>query len=281
MDRIFPAKIILLGEYSVLLDQKAIAIPYQKVFAKNERDSLKTPTNYYKLLAESIGPLSALDFIDSDRLQEDYAKGYYVESSIPQGYGLGSSGAFCAAIYHRYRKEQITDLNIIHEQLLAMENLFHSSSSGIDPLVSYLDQAVVLNDGIRSIDKEIELSRLFLWDSQISRETSGLVSGFMEKLQDPELRLLWDSEYLPQLYALMETLLGGNDDQDQWKELSRLQLLLFADMIPTSVKQMWSTGFDSDEYYMKLCGAGGGGNYLLYVPRDKDRPSFSLSEIAN
>src|SRR5208282_653621 len=43
---------------------------------------------------------------DTNQFLEDIDKGLYFDSNIPQGYGLGSSGALVAAIYYRYRKSK-------------------------------------------------------------------------------------------------------------------------------------------------------------------------------
>jgi mevalonate kinase len=43
----------------------------------------------------------------------------YFDSSIPQGYGVGSSGALVAAIYDKYAQDKITVLeNLTREKLL-------------------------------------------------------------------------------------------------------------------------------------------------------------------
>ena len=72
--------------------------------------------------------------------------GLYFDSSIPQGYGVGSSGALVAAIYDKYASDKITVLeNLTRDKLLKlksifsmMESFFHGKSSGLDPLNSYL-----------------------------------------------------------------------------------------------------------------------------------------------
>ena len=38
-------------------------------------------------------------------------------------------------------------------------------------------------------------------------------------------------------------------------------------MIPPLFKELWERGLDSDDFYLKLCGAGGGG-FLLGVTDD-------------
>jgi mevalonate kinase len=46
----------------------------------------------------------------------------YFDSSIPQGYGVGSSGALVAAIYDKYANDKITVLeNLTREKLLQLK----------------------------------------------------------------------------------------------------------------------------------------------------------------
>ena len=42
-----------------------------------------------------------------DELKRDIDKGMYFDSSIPQGYGVGSSGALVAAVYDKYANDKI------------------------------------------------------------------------------------------------------------------------------------------------------------------------------
>jgi mevalonate kinase len=79
----------------------------------------------------------------------------YFDSSIPQGYGVGSSGALVAAIYDRYAQDKITVLeNLTREKLLQLKiyslkwKLFSRKSSGLDPLNSYLSIPILINSKI-------------------------------------------------------------------------------------------------------------------------------------
>ena len=77
----------------------------------------------------------------------------FFDSSIPQGYGVGSSGALVAAVYDKYAFGKITVLeNLTKEKLLhlkavfsLMESFFHGKSSGLDPLNSYLSLPILIN----------------------------------------------------------------------------------------------------------------------------------------
>ena len=90
---------------------------------------------------------------DLNTLQNDVNNGMYFDSSIPQGYGVGSSGALVASIYDKYADDKITVLeNLTRDKLLKlkeifsfMESFFHGKSSGLDPLNSYLSLPILIN----------------------------------------------------------------------------------------------------------------------------------------
>ena len=46
-----------------------------------------------------------------EKLNADIADGMYFDSSIPQGYGVGSSGALVAAIYSEYAIDPISAID--------------------------------------------------------------------------------------------------------------------------------------------------------------------------
>ncbi|GAL79175.1 mevalonate kinase [Algibacter lectus] len=100
---------------------------------------------------ENINP--ELVVFDVASLKKHVEAGMYFDSSIPQGYGVGSSGALVAAIYDKYAQDKITVLeNLTREKLLKlktifseMESFFHGKSSGLDPLNSYLSIPILIN----------------------------------------------------------------------------------------------------------------------------------------
>ena len=51
------------------------------------------------------------------------------------------------------------------------------------------------------------------------------------------------------------------------KSLSALVLKYFKPMIPKEFHELWKKGIDSNTYYLKLCGSGGGG-YILGFTED-------------
>ena len=77
--------------------------------------------------------------------ESDLNSGLYFDSSIPQGFGVGSSGALVAAIYDRYCEDKIsknpkhsTDIKALKKIFSWMESYFHGKSSGIDPTICYM-----------------------------------------------------------------------------------------------------------------------------------------------
>ena len=70
-------------------------------------------------------PIRAFE-INSTALISFPIRGLYFESTIPQGFGIGSSGALCAAIYDRYSKNPVpNDRHINSKQILKLRQLFY------------------------------------------------------------------------------------------------------------------------------------------------------------
>ena len=156
---LFYAKILLFGEYGIIKNSKGLAIPYNsykgalKVAKKLTGEAKKSNTNlvtFYNYLVNINTNLVTFDF---ENFKIDIDNGMYFDSSIPQGYGVGSSGALVASIYDKYANDKITVLeNLTRDKLLIlkeifslMESFFHGKSSGLDPLNSYLSLPILIN----------------------------------------------------------------------------------------------------------------------------------------
>ena len=99
---LFYSKILLFGEYGIIKDSKGLSIPYNfykgalKVDANPDEVAVKSNQSlgrfatYLQELQETQPELVQFDI---EALQADVAKGMYFDSTIPQGYGVGSSGA--------------------------------------------------------------------------------------------------------------------------------------------------------------------------------------------
>ena len=246
--------------------------------------------NHLENLKKEKPQLVSFDF---DALKKDVEQGMYFDSSIPQGYGVGSSGALVAAIYDKYAKDKITVLeNLTREKLLklktifsAMEAYFHGKSSGLDPLNSYLSLPILINsqDNIESTSLPSQNTEgkgaVFLLDSGSTGETAPMVQLFMEKMKQEGFRSMLKNQFIKHTDACVEDFVNGNVKSLflNLKQLSHVVLDNFKPMIPAKFHQLWQQGIETNDYYLKLCGSGGGG-YILGFAQDFDKAKSALKD---
>ena len=299
---LFYSKILLFGEYGIIKDSKGLSIPYNfyngalKVSenpspeAKKSNESLRRFTAYLEQLQAEQPELVTFNL---ELLQQDIDRGMYFDSSIPQGYGVGSSGALVAAIYDKYANNKITVLeNLTREKLLQlkavfsqMESFFHGKSSGLDPLNSYLSLPILINskDNIEptGIPSQVTNGKgaVFLLDSGIIGETAPMVNIFMENLKDQGFRKMLKTQFVKHTDACVENFLQGDMKSlfSNTKKLSKVVLNNFKPMIPEQFHNVWQNGIDTNDYYLKLCGSGGGG-YILGFTQDLEKAKASLKD---
>ncbi len=297
---LFYSKILLFGEYGIIKDSKGLSIPYNFYNGALKRDvntseeaiksnaNLKRFADYLETLQNEQPELVTFDL---DTLNEHIAGGMYFDSTIPQGYGVGSSGALVAAIYDRYANNKITVLeNLTREKLLAlkkifaqMESFFHGKSSGLDPLNSYLSIPILINsqDNIEATGIPSQITdgkgAVFLLDSGIVGETAPMVSIFMENLKEQGFRDMLKKQFVKYTDACVDNFLHGDFKSlfSNTKKLSKVVLNNFKPMIPEQFHELWQKGIETNDYYLKLCGSGGGG-YILGFTQDLDKAKKSL-----
>ncbi|MGB0811182.1 MAG: mevalonate kinase family protein [Flavobacteriaceae bacterium] len=296
---LFYAKILLFGEYGIIKDAKGLSIPYN--FYKG---ALKISDTKNKKAQSSNQKLSDfVDFLEQinstlvtfniKQLREDLAKGLYFDSSIPQGYGIGSSGALVAAIYDRYANNRITILeNLTRDKLLKlkeifgqMESFFHGKSSGLDPLNSFLSLPILIHSkdvleptGIPS-QPQAGKGAVFLIDSGSMGETAPMVNLFMQNMESPSFRKMIKEQFISYSDNCVEHFLKGDVKSlfGDLKRLSKTVLTHFKPMIPEQFHSLWKTGIDTNAYYLKLCGSGGGG-YILGFTEDISKAQSVLKD---
>jgi mevalonate kinase len=299
---LFYSKILLFGEYGIIRDSKGLSIPYNfyngalKVSDLSDAVSLKSNESLQRFatyLEQLQKDQPHLVKFDMERLNSDVEKGMYFDSSIPQGYGVGSSGALVAAIYDQYADNKITVLeNLTREKLLIlktvfgqMESFFHGNSSGLDPLNSYLSIPILINsqDNIEATGIPTQSAdgkgAVFLLDSGIIGETAPMVTIFMENLKDKGFRTMLKNQFTKYTDACVDNFLGGDLKSlfSNTKKLSKVVLNNFKPMIPEQFHGIWQQGIDTNDYYLKLCGSGGGG-YILGFTEDLEKARTALKD---
>ncbi len=297
---LFYSKILLFGEYGIIKDSKGLSIPYNVYkgalkIDKNQTDATKASNQSLARFAEYLDNLQKenpeLVSFDIDSLIDDIKQGLYFDSSIPQGYGVGSSGALVAAVYDKYALNKITILeNLTREKLLTlkhvfaeMESFFHGKSSGLDPLNSYLSLPILINskDHIEpaGIPSQVKNGKgaVFLLDSGSIGETAPMVQIFMENMKNEGFRNMLKHQFAKHTDACIEDFLQGNVKSlfGNIKQLSKVVLENFKPMIPAQFHKLWKKGIDSNAYYLKLCGSGGGG-YILGFTEDLQKAQKAL-----
>ena len=286
---LFYSKILLFGEYGIIEDSKGLSIPYNfykgalkipnkiNSISKSSNDILKDFLNYLKQRKINL---------DLVKFASDLDKGLYFDSSIPKGYGIGSSGALVAAIYDKYAFEKITVLeNLTQEKLLRlkkifsdMESFFHGKSSGLDPLNSYLSIPILINSkreikvtGIPS-QKSNGNGAVFLMDSGKIGSTAPMVSIFMDKMKKDGFRKIINEKFIKHTNLCVDDFLKGDLKSLFYntKKLSKIVLDNFKPMIPKEFHNVWQRGIENNSYFLKLCGSGGGGYILGFTENFKE-----------
>jgi mevalonate kinase len=270
LSRTYPSKLLLFGEYTVLNGGQALAVPltkWQGIWQQKEKVSIHEESPLYTY----ISWLQSHDLISAAtaaHMISDAEEGWIFESNIPIGYGLGSSGAFVAALYDRYVTKEKPQSSML-QMLSKMEGFFHGSSSGMDPLVSFSGNAVYKSDqGIVQQIKDPgwpENYQLYLLNSRLDRTTGPLVHAYKEYLKDTAFRMKIERELIPSVdHAIHGYLNGSGQLLEEFINLvSQFQREHFSMMIPDHVKDQWDELVEAPGVYVKLCGAGGGGYFQV------------------
>lgn len=299
-ERLYNAKILLFGEYGIIKDAMGLSIPYdfyKGALAVPESAPDRTMQQSNRHIAAFARFLESLredeDFearIDTEALHRDIEQGLYFDSSIPLGYGVGSSGALVAAVYDRYAVERIDpgkastqDIVRLKNILGKMESFFHGRSSGLDPLICYMNLPILVRPhgavdtiGIPASNTEGR-GAIFLLDSGAPHSTGELIDLFFEKMKNEGFRKMFREEFGALNDACIRAFVDGRKASllENVRALSRVVLTHFLPMIPRGLRKIWLEGLKTDAYYLKLCGAGGGG-FVLGFTDDYDHAARLL-----
>ncbi len=298
----YNSKILLFGEYTVLHNGMALVIPCDLYsgqlnfyeHAANKKFALQSNEYLRKLSAFIAGHVDENFVLEVKRFEREIENGLFFQSNIPQGYGLGSSGALVVAIFLRYLKKaknlkdelkvlSFHKLEQLKNSLGKIESFFHGVSSGLDPLSIILNEPVLYKS-----PKDIVTTKLpeqntdgkqviFLLNTHIARSTAGLMERFHALHENQDFR-----------NKIRDKLVGYNNDSidlflkgesasfyDSLNQISKFQMDEMKSFIPESIQPVVKNGLDSGDYTLKLCGAGGGG-FMLGFTQDWERTAHAL-----
>jgi mevalonate kinase len=287
---LFYGKILLFGEYGIIQDSMGLSIPfsaYKGCLIKDGETSAETVTsnehlaNFYTYLS-NLAQNENLEFnLDLDAFKSDLDSGMSFDSSIPQGFGVGSSGAIVAAIYAEYAIDKISvekkpksgDIAKLKRIFGQMESYFHGKSSGLDPLICYLNLPVLIRskEDMDTVGLPQQAAKgkgaIFLINSGLPGKTEPMVNIFMEKMKQEGFRNMLKEEFKKYNDACIQSFLKRDIKHllSNIKELSSLAFKNFKPMIPSVFHKLWKDGIESNAYYLKLCGSGGGGYFLGFT----------------
>lgn len=286
----YHAKLLLWGEHIVIHGAQALATPLSlysgrwKPSPEGDRRRLEPFLQYLQA--------SGMDkILDLNAFSKHILNGLVFDSDIPGGYGLGSSGALCAAIYDNLARNKIMPGQQEHYHQLKtllgkMESFFHGSSSGTDPLISYLNQTVLLNGSdIRTLNWQLpgaESSwRFFLLDTGIQRQAGIFIEYFLNKTRDSHFQQILNETLLPANEQAIKYTLDQAFEAllPVFHEVSAFQLNHLPGLLPPGFEELWKKGLSSDLFKLKICGAGGGG-FILGFTRDFEQTSNVLKEFS-
>lgn len=299
-ESLFYSKILLFGEYGIIENAMGLSIPFDFYKGSLKTDGLNNEEakasnhelNKYCTHLEDMQAKGELKgVLDVQTFRTDIENGMHFDSTIPRGFGVGSSGALCAAIYNKYAINKIDpednmvkdDLVVLKETFIQMESYFHGKSSGIDPLICYLKLPLLIkskNDlGTVGIpESRAGQGAIFLLDSGQPGETEPMVNIFMEKCKQDGFRKMIRSQFVQYNDACIKSFLNREVKElfRNLKLLSKFLLENFTPMIPSVFHKLWKQGLDTNAYYLKLCGSGGGG-FILGFTQDIDKAKKMLS----
>lgn len=301
----FTSKVLMFGEYSLLYDSMALTMPYDKFSGQfaftnldnKDQSAQNSNIGLRQLCSHMLDHHTDESFkLNVNKFKAELDKGLFFESNIPQGFGLGSSGALVAAIFLRYldkagdfkdglkhlTKEKIYNLK---KCLGGLEGYFHGTSSGIDPLSILINEPLLLKSptdiSTVAVPKYDPKGKhvVFLLNTRLARNTDKLVNQFKKACDSPEFRSKLENDLILFTNDSINSFLKANT-KDLYKNLDSLvkfQINEMSYLIPELYQEIVKSGLDSGDYFLKICGSGGGG-YMLGFTDDWDTTKEKLAK---
>ena len=283
------SKVILFGEYSMIFDSTALMVPLKKFSAQwrfapsLSAQGVAASNASLQHFSDYLSSLEDIkENIDFQRLNRDIAHHLYLDSNVPSGYGLGSSGTLVAAVYDGYAKQKTDDLLQLKIIFGKMESYFHGSSSGIDPLQCYLGKPFKITpEGVELLSDDFlkKSIHICLIDTKIKSNTKPLVNHFKQQRENPNFLNRFQTEYTPIVSSCIGRMIEGDNELffKSLKQLTKGQLEFLRPMITDNTLALFEADYDF-HFGVKISGSGGGG-YVLGFTDDVSKASLLLKDF--
>jgi mevalonate kinase len=276
-----------------MFDAMALSVPFPKFSGKLAFDETgKHPEStaeiqkFYEHLKLDDSTQTLHFSFDLERLGTDLYGGLYFDSNIPLQYGVGSSGALVAALFSKYAFPVEMGNNLSPEILKAnfalLESFFHGKSSGLDPLVSYLNKPLLIDSQKQIVPINFDYRQsgisMALIDTHTTGATSPLVQHFIDLFNFHEFESDFREKFIPSNNACIESLLRGDRPKffENLERLVRFEVYHFHEMIPVGFHRLISHAICS-KIYLKLLGSGGGGFLLAFAESQERLQKWAMS----
>lgn len=303
MDKV-GSKVLIFGEYSVLHNSMALTLPYDKFSGQlsyptdsKNADAKSSNLGIRKFCRHILANHTDDSFkVNFQKLSAELDNGLFFESNIPQGFGLGSSGALVAAIFMRYieragdYKDDLKSLTkdkilSLKKYLGVLEGYFHGTSSGMDPLSIIMNEPLLLKSNKDIVKVQIPKQKpngknvIFLLNTGLPRNTEGLVTAFNEVCESDAFVENLNNELIANTNEAIDSFLKEDTDTmyDRVGRISKFQLENMDFLIPEKYHSIFRQGLNEQKYFLKICGSGGGG-YMLGFTEKWEETKQSLSE---
>lgn len=287
----FNSKLLLFGEYGLMFEAMALSVPFGRFSGYLDFDSDGSyPESTAEILKfyehlKSGESFQKLHFpFDLNNLETDLNKGLFFNSTIPQQYGVGSSGALVAALFYRYAAGEIpaADLNpiLLKSDFALLESYFHGRSSGVDPLISFLNQPMMIDSKkvVQKVDFDLKQTGLTvaLIDTKTTGATGPLVEHFIDRFNYPEFERAFETQFIPANNGCIESILNDNNPEffQNLEQLIRFELNHFQRMFTGGFSSMIAEALD-EKVFIKLLGSGGGGFLLAFAESENTMKAWA------
>lgn len=129
-------------------------------------------------------------------------------------------------------------------------------------------------------NKHDKKGAIFLINTGSPGKTGPLVNIFLDKCKIDDFMVRVRDEMIPLNDACIKSLIKGETKRffETLRDLSKFLYDHLDPMIPETFKKIWRHGLDSQSFYLKLCGSGGGG-FLLGFTEDFEKAKIELKKL--